>query len=134
MSSKWIRSRIAILRKNITKLLKDPLDNKYLEEEDLQSLPEAIENIHFPKDMEDIQNARKRLAFDELLSVAFRIEGDLREREKQKSFKEKLFTKEIENFKDSLDFTLTVSQEKSSQEILNDLQKNNPMNRLLNVM
>ena len=132
VSSKWLRSKVATVRKNISKLIKDPLEKSLLKEKNLVSLSEAIEYIHFPEDISNLEEARKRLAFDELLSVAFRIESNLKEREKQTAFNQIVFEKEIKSFEHSLQFNLTKDQKKGIEEILEDLTKTYPMNRLLN--
>ncbi len=132
VSSKWIRSKIAILKRNIPKLIKDPLDENILEKEKLLFLNEAIEKIHFPKDIKDIEDARKRLAFDEMLSIAFRIEEEVEENKRKKAYKQEVRDEDLDKFINALPYKLTKDQKKAYKEILNDLEKNTPMNRLLN--
>ena len=132
VSSKWIRSKVAVLKRNIAKLIKDPLDIEILEKESLLSLNEAVEKIHFPKDIKDIEEARKRLAFDEMLSIAFRIEEEVEENKKRKAYKQEIEEKDLDKFINTLPYKLTKDQKKAYKEILNDLEKDIPMNRLLN--
>jgi ATP-dependent DNA helicase RecG len=132
VSSKWIRSKIAVVKRNISKLIKDPLYKDILEKEKLLPLNEAIEEIHFPKDIQDIEEARKRLAFDEMLSIAFRIEEEVEENKKKKAYKQEIAEKDLDKFINTLPYKLTKDQRKAYKEIFNDLQKDIPMNRLLN--
>ena len=132
VSSKWLRSKIATLKRNVPKLIKDPLDKDILEEEKLLPLNEAVEKIHFPKDIQDIEEARKRLAFDEMLSIAFRIEEEVEENKKKKAYKQEIVEKDLDKFINTLPYKLTRDQKKVYKEILNDLEKDIPMNRLLN--
>jgi len=132
VSSKWLRHKLSILRKDISRLVKDPLDDSLISEIKLLPLSQAIENIHFPKDLHDIEIARKRLAFDEMLAIAFKIEEGIKKKEKRKSFKQDIKKEQLSQFISSLPYKLTNDQKKSYKEILSDLANSSPMNRLLN--
>lgn len=132
VSSKWIRHKLSILRKDILRLTRDPLENSLITKRELLPLDQAIEYIHFPKNLNDIEVARKRLAFDEMLVIAFKIEEEIKKKEKRKSFKQNIHQKDVSQFISSLPYKLTKDQNKSYKEILSDLSKPSPMNRLLN--
>jgi len=132
VSSKWIRSKIKLLERRVGKIVKDPLDDKILKENNLLDLQNSIKQIHFPKDIKDIEQARERLAFDEMLSVAFKIEKDVLENKSKESFAQEIKTKKISSFLKSLPYELTKDQKKAYSDILEDLQEKTPMNRLLN--
>ncbi|MFA6272352.1 MAG: ATP-dependent DNA helicase RecG [Patescibacteria group bacterium] len=94
-------------------------------------LAEALRQIHYPRTKTLLENARARIGFDELFLVqlgALKIKFDLAKKEAPAiSFQEK----ETKSFVSSLPFVLTESQKKSSWEIIKDLEKHHPMNRLL---
>jgi len=135
LSSGVIRSKIKALQKetgDFKKLLKDPLDKKTLDEFGLISLDDAVNKVHFPKDQHDIDKARKRLAFDEMLRIGFKIEAQKLKQEKEVSEPMGINSKVLNDFIKSLPFELTEDQNKAIEEILEDTSRERPMNRLLN--
>lgn len=108
----------------------DWLSADILDEHDLYSLSDAVKGIHFPVDEIDLNNSLKRLKFNELFLLQLKTELARRAREKISApiidFKEKY----IKEFVSSLPFSLTKSQKLATWEILQDLNKNIPMNRL----
>src|SRR5690606_26214346 len=74
ISSKWLRSRINHIKGDIEELIYDPLPEEILKGDDFLSLADAILKVHFPKDLAEIEKARERLAFDEMLKIALEIE------------------------------------------------------------
>lgn len=131
ISSRWLRSKIKSLLKLSYDLI-DPLPAQIKDKLDLINLDEAIRQIHFPDFEQSLKAATRRLAFDELFLIALRTEII---RDKFKSLeaqKIKFRKKEVNSFVNSLPFKLTNCQRKASWEIIIDLGKNKPMNRLLN--
>ncbi len=134
ISSKWLRRQIF----NILKILKDEIYD-YLpinirKQYDLEDLTTALEHVHFPLNYEDAARAKRRLAFDEL----FFLQLQALERKRQWEEDKKGPTILYEPYKNNitklislLPFTLTSSQKNALDEIFNDLQKEKPMNRLL---
>ena len=90
----------------------------------------AIEQIHFPKDFENYENARKRLVFEELLTVQIALLGLKEQTENQAGIE---FNKSIKisEMINSLPFKLTKAQLNVLEEIDNDMESKTPMNRLL---
>lgn len=132
ITSKWLRSKINWLKPNIDKIVEDRIPNEILKKYNLLDLKKAIEKIHFAKDFEEIEIARKRLAFDEMLNISIQIEERKKRRQKKKVHKVKKQEEKIEKFISSLSFELTKDQKKANEEILKDMEKTKPMNRLLN--
>ncbi len=131
VSSKWIRTKIhQLLSQNLVQV-KDFLDSNVLKKEGLIDLKLALNEIHFPTSIELASEARQRLAFDELLVLQIRNLVQKQERKKENSLKFKIFESKISDFKQSLPFKLTISQEVATNEILEDLGKDGVMNRLL---
>ncbi len=82
--------------------------------------------------MQPIDNGRQRLAFDELLTLEIIQQTKRREWQKQiLSSPLKIDKTKISEFISSLPFNLTKSQVLVTDEILSDLAKNKPMNRIL---
>jgi ATP-dependent DNA helicase RecG len=102
------------------------------EKYDLMELKEAIPNIHFPKDSDSLKIARRRLVFDEF----FYLQVGLLQRQKQAKAIQTgaILTpkgKLLEKFQKILPFKFTGAQQRVINEILTDLQKATPMNRLV---
>ncbi|HTE86652.1 MAG TPA: ATP-dependent DNA helicase RecG, partial [Dehalococcoidia bacterium] len=98
----------------------------------LLPLPEAIREIHYPSNAAKAESARRRLAFEELLSLQLAVLGERRKR--QESGYAEALTLDDETragFLASLPFGLTAAQQRTSGEIQADLAANQPMARLL---
>jgi ATP-dependent DNA helicase RecG len=116
---------------NLSEELKDYLPKEILKTEKLLSISEAIKKIHFPKNFKDIEEAKKRLSFNELFLIQLQSLIIKRENNKLKAFKILFKEKETKNFVKSLSFSLTDDQKKASWKILRDIEKEKPMARLL---
>ena len=132
ISSKWLRARIDFLKKEIKNIISDPIDNSIQKEEGIIPLAQAIYNSHFPENFDQIKTARERLAFDEMLSVALKIEEKYLQSKKRKAIPINCKKKDIDSFLNTLSYKLTHDQEIALNEILDDLTKKTPSNRLLN--
>jgi ATP-dependent DNA helicase RecG len=134
VSSKWLRSRISFLLKNCSNLLLEYLPNSIIEKYGLIGLKEAIWQIHFPSANRLAQVARERLSFDELFLIQLASLKRKEEWDKEvvgNKFKISDYKDEIKSFATSFPFTLTAAQKRAIGEILTDLAKTKPMNRLL---
>lgn len=136
VSSKWLRARI-----------KNALQVIPVEDPQLEFIPEGIlrnrrlfpwgkslRTIHFPATEGEAQKARTRFAFEELLLF------NLRSLKRRKEWDAKRLTQKInirnnrekiKRFISDLPFALTEAQKRAVGDILNDLDKPTPMNRLL---
>ncbi len=132
ITSKWLRARMNWLKPSISRIISDKLPKDILEKYGLVNLETAIEKIHFAPDFDEIEIARKRLAFDEMLNISLQIEERKKLRLKKKAYKVKSKGEEIEEFIKNLPFELTKDQQDAQKEILKDMTKDIPMNRLLN--
>ncbi|MBA7628515.1 ATP-dependent DNA helicase RecG [subsurface metagenome] len=98
----------------------------------LLELPQAISQAHYPEDEAVKAQARVRLAFDELFILQLGVLS--RKRNWQESQSASPFSVEasvLDAFLQSLPFKLTAAQQKVLKELLADLQKPQPMSRLL---
>src|SRR5690606_30966656 len=85
VSSKWLRSRIDTLKNEISELIADEIPKDIYSEEELLPRPDALYKVHFPTNLSDIEKGRERLGFEEMLSVAIKIELEKMEHEKKKA-------------------------------------------------
>lgn len=130
LSSKWIRTKIRGAFAEVP--IEEYLPQDFLAKKNFVGFKEAIREVHFPKDLKEVEEGRRRLAFNELLNLQLKSEYRKLNWSKNKvKNKLKIATPKINKFIDSLPFKLTGSQEKVTTEILNDLGKDIPMNRLL---
>ena len=132
ISSKWLRSRIYPLIFKTSLSIPDFLPQKIIGEQNLINLAAALQKIHFPQNNEDISEARQRLAFDELFLLQINALIQKNNWLKQKVTKSlKIDNQKINSFIKKLPFELTEDQNKVLEEILADIKKTTPMNRLL---
>ncbi len=99
---------------------------------DLLELPQAISQAHYPEDTMLKDRSRVRLAFDELFILQLGVVS--RKHDWQESQPDSAFTVDrelVDNFIQSLPFSLTSAQQKVLKEMLNDMQQPQPMSRLL---
>src|SRR5258708_3317012 len=66
VSSKWLRRQIYNILSQHLSELSEYIPQTILEKNKLMSYEQALQEIHFPKDLASAQKARERLAFDEL--------------------------------------------------------------------
>jgi len=98
----------------------------------LLELPQAISQAHYPEDETIKARARVRLAFDELFLLQLGVLSKKRNwQESQSGSPFNVKTLVLEAFLKSLPFELTAAQQKVLKELLADLQKPQPMSRLL---
>lgn len=134
LSSKWIRNRIYNLILDLNNEIIDYLPSSVLKNNNLIDYKTAIEQIHFPKSLEIIENARNRLAFDELFLTQLSALNKRKEWESKKTahiLNYSSFKKQINELIKSIPFELTNAQKNALDDIFTDLSSSKPMNRLL---
>jgi len=96
----------------------------------LMSLSDAYKNIHLPEKMSDIIIARNRIIFEEFL--LFQLGIFTMKKKVRLQFTNKLDKNADMNvFYDSLPYKLTSAQQRTINEALTDLKRENPMSRLV---
>ncbi|MBO4878348.1 MAG: ATP-dependent DNA helicase RecG [Ruminococcus sp.] len=121
-----MKQALDIMRKEPFETLPDDILSRY----SLRPLPWALENIHFPASETAAEEARTRLAFDELLKLSLGM-ALMKTRTRRSTAAALGYQGGIEEFVSGLPFTLTDDQRKAADEIVSDLRRNIPMNRLL---
>lgn len=134
VSSKWIRSRIASILFKFSPKIDEFFPDYLLKQNNLMSEKDAIATIHFPQNLQAATDARKRISFDELFFIL--CAATIRRRQWKRNITGSLFLiapyiQQINTFISRLPFKLTSDQHAAVDDILNDLGKNKPMNRLL---
>lgn len=96
------------------------------------SKKEAIEKIHFPKDISEVKEAKLKLIYEELFKFMFKINYLKFEKTKEEKTSVKVCSKDkLDSFINSLPFSLTKDQISSINDIYKDMTSNKRMNRLL---
>lgn len=122
--SNSVRNALALVGK-IPETLSDDILKKY----DLVSLDFATRQIHFPTDEKNVEPARHRLIFDELLTLQL---GLLKLKEKDIKGNSCKIKKDFTNeFYSLLPFTLTGAQQRAVADCIEDMQSDRMMNRLI---
>ncbi len=107
----------------------ETLDKSVRDKYNLISLDRAIRQIHFPDSEEDMQQARHRLIFEELLTLQL---GLLKLKGRNKTKTNLRMTADFtEEFKSLLPFEMTNAQKRAIKDCLVDMAGDYPMNRLL---
>lgn len=134
INSKWLREKLKPLIDEWTDLFEEYLPPDVIKEHQLMSYPEAIKNVHFPKDSRSLQEARKRLAFDELFILQLKVLQKKWHWQTIKKGEGKIIEEKNDMVRDcinNLQFELTNAQKRVLKEIHSDLLKDHPMSRLV---
>lgn len=98
----------------------------------LAGLRQALLQAHYPADYAAQNEARKRLAFDELFLLQLGVLSKKRDwQEEQPGYRFTIDESRVGRFAASLPFKLTAAQQRVTAEILSDLGRDVPMSRLI---
>jgi len=132
LGSTQIKKIIRPALDDLERLVGEFYDEEFLRKTELIGRKDALRWIHLPDDENELAKAKRRLKFDELflmqLGLALRRQG----RSKFASAVAMKFNEEIDRrIRRRFPFLLTEDQDKTITEIVADMQKPTPMNRLL---
>ncbi len=131
LSQHSIRRLLAAARPLINNFF-DPLPPSLVQQQNLLPYAEAIEKIHFANTADDTEAARRRLGFDEVLILQLAL-GRLRSTRQSVQAPIIPFSESVtKTFVTHLPFLLTNDQRQAAWEIIKDLGREIPMQRLLN--
>lgn len=137
-ASKELASRkiAMVVKKNLANLLDlappDPLPPALAEQREYGSIRDAYRAIHAPQTPEESERARERFVFAEFLALA--TAAQLRRAERESDHDAPVFKVPpnlLERIEATLPFAMTGAQRRAIGEIWSDLQRDVPMNRLL---
>ena len=115
----------------LVSVLPETLPTWLITQQKLCSRAEALRGLHFPDTPDILQQAKRRLAFEEVFTLILSALLDKTELSHQTSlaipFKEAL----ARQFVGHLPFTLTDDQKRVTWQLYKDMQKTRPMNRLV---
>ena len=132
LDSRGFRRILKPFLERVEQMVEETLPEPIVTEQRLLPLSLALKNIHFPENLAVAEQARQRLAFDELFYLELMLA--LRKKRLTDSPEGIPFQKPgslIKQLLNKLPFKLTEAQRKVLREIANDMMSKKPMNRLL---
>lgn len=129
-SSKTIRNYIEQVLQQEVAGMNEFLPEEHVQQYHLLGYPEAVRQIHFPDDWQQLNMARHRLVFDEFLelTLGLQLHSII---EKKAGIAHKKAEPLAGQFFRQLSFTLTNAQKKVILEIKKDMERPNAMKRLV---
>ena len=132
LDSRGFRRLLWSLLGDYSRQIEENLPPKVIAQYKLLSRRAALNAVHFPDSMEQLQDAQRRLKFEELffleLMMAYRR---LRWRRPEKGIAFERVGERTRHLVERLPFQLTEGQKQVLREIVADMKKPIPMNRLL---
>lgn len=115
----------------LMRMLPETLPKGLVEREKLISINDALQAIHFPADSDGLEAAKARISFEEVFALMFASVLNKKDIASLKGWKIPFKADTARQFIAALPFALTNAQRRAAWEILQDMQKGEPMNRLL---
>lgn len=112
-------------------MLPETLPLALVKSEKLVSHSQALLGMHFPETIEDIAKAKERIGFEELFALLLASQMNRMENAKLKGWLIPFDQAIVRAFVQKLPFELTGAQRIAAWDILQDFEKEIPMNRLL---
>lgn len=133
IKSWWFAKKIRDNIWAIKTVIKEIYPEDFLKEFQIETLPQAVQNLHFPESFQDLKKAQKRIFFDKLLNI--QLQSLLEKQSYGSNFRfEQTDNPDREVVKDiisKLPFDLTNAQKRAIKEVVDDLYMPKPMMRLL---
>lgn len=130
ISTTWMRRFIANALEQIVDI-KDTLPAPLRARYSLMSKKAALRAIHFPDNDKELQQARKRLAYEEVLRLQIEMMRRRSHEIQDAPPIEHASGQYTQMLREALPFTLTSEQEQAIADISNDMQTTKSMNRML---
>ncbi|SKA92319.1 ATP-dependent DNA helicase RecG [Caloramator quimbayensis] len=131
LSQKVLRKIIDECLKYIDSEINEILPDDIRKQKEIYDIKKAILNIHHPNDYAALDKSIERIKFEELLILQLGLFAAKKRFEKLENAYPIPVCSEMKEFKESLPFELTNAQSKTIREILIDMKKSKPMNRLV---
>ncbi len=114
------------------KEIPDYIPSKYIEQYGFSNKKTSLNVIHNPSTNEKLKEVTIRLKYEELFQFMFKINYlKLQNKKKKSGLERKIDRSKLEKFMKKIPFELTGDQLKAVDEIIQDLEAPNRMNRLL---
>lgn len=130
LKTQVLRKLLYELKPLIT-MLPETLPTEIVTTEKLVSYNDALLGLHFPSKNEDITRGKERLAFEELFQLLVASQLNREANAKLEGWPIPFDKTSVKQFVAKLPFALTNAQRIAAWEIIQDLEKPTPMNRLL---
>ena len=131
MRARWLRGLIKNTLDSWIPCVEDSLPPAVRNSAGLINLGAALEQIHFPDSAETLQQARRRLCFDEFFLLQLGILGHRHAWRSQRGRALRVPRRKLDEVIQRLPFELTGAQQRAIRDILADLERSEPMSRLL---
>jgi ATP-dependent DNA helicase RecG len=134
VTSKWLRRQVFKLLNEHQSEIHEYMPDLLLKKYKYEDLISCLWHIHFPESIEQSDQARERMGFDELLLIQIKAQQRRAAWEKQikgTPFIVKKYQNKLDEFESSLPFSLTNAQKHAITQVLEDIKKEQPMNRLV---
>ena len=112
-------------------MLPETLPAELVQSEKLASHSQALLGMHFPETIDDISRAKERIGFEELFALLLASQMNRIENAKLQGWHIPFDQAIVKAFVTKLPFELTGAQRIAAWDILQDFEKEVPMNRLL---
>jgi len=99
--------------------------------QDMPTRQQAWQSFHFPESLREVEIARRRLAYEELLGIQFSLKVRRAAREAIQVERPERVRDLVQGWRQSLPWRMTADQVKVCDEIDKDLKLGRPMHRLL---
>ncbi|MCE9608018.1 MAG: ATP-dependent DNA helicase RecG [Planctomycetia bacterium] len=127
-----IRRAVRASLDKYVQLLDEVFPPDFLAAHDLMPVHEALEQIHFPRDRQSLERARRRFVYQELFILQLALAVRRLRLQVDGSAPQLEATAKIDaRIRRLLPFSLTEGQEQAVREIAADMARHYPMNRLL---
>ncbi|MCB9822736.1 ATP-dependent DNA helicase RecG [Candidatus Nomurabacteria bacterium] len=130
LDSKEIRRALAEIT-GLFKQLPETLPQDIIESNDLITYAEAAQQLHWPESHEALETAKLRIGFEEVFSYILAGQLNKKQIESEIALKIEFDEKLAKSYTKLLPFELTPDQKKAAWEMLQDINSETPMNRLL---
>lgn len=111
--------------------LKNRLPQTVIKHNMLMNFQDAVRQLHWPEDNATLEKARHTIGFEEIFSYVLAGQLNKREVESETAVQIEFDEAVAKKYTKLLSFELTPAQKKTAWEILQDINKSTPMNRLL---
>ncbi len=116
---------------DLTNKIADPLPELIVKQEKLMPKGEAIKQVHLPTSQDKLEQARRRLGFEEVFELQLAALVSMLQVKSLQAPKLEFDVDKTKAFLAGLKFKLTDAQRKAAWQILQDIDSVSPMNRLL---